>query len=123
MNRIQQLTSRKPTTAVILTGALWLVMFILGTLAVFALRDLQVWLMAALIPQPTTKSRLETANVINMAQQCGIVIFGMIVLVALIYFTERAIRDAGQPRLMRTLARVIVVEAVIVLPTWWILWR
>lgn len=123
MSRIQQLSSRKPTTAMMLTGVLWLVMFILGTLAVFALRDLQVWLMAALIPQPTTKARLETANVINMAQQCGIVIFGMIALVALIYFTERAIREAGQPRVMRMLARVIAVEAVIVLPVWWVLWR
>ena len=122
MNLINQLSSRKPT-ALALSGVLWLVAVVLSGLGVFALRDLLIWGLALIIPQPTTKSRLETANVIDLAQQCGVVIFGLMGLVVLLYCTERLIRDAGQPRLLRALARIIAVEAVIVLPAVLFLWR
>lgn len=122
MNLINQLTKQRPT-ALAASGVLWLASVVLGLLGIFALRDLLVWGLALIIPQPTTKVRLETANLISLAQQCGVVVFGVIGLVLLVYCTERLIRDAGKPNLLRLLARIVAVEFVIVLPAWWILWR
>lgn len=122
MNLIDQLSSRKPA-AVIVSGALWLASVVLGGLTVFAARVILIWAMALLIPQPTTKARLETTNVINLAQQCGTVVFGLILLGIIVYTSERFFREAGNPRLLRMLARIIAVECLIVLPVWWLVWR
>ncbi|MCC6804402.1 MAG: hypothetical protein IT319_16080 [Anaerolineae bacterium] len=122
MNRIDPLTHRRPT-ALALSGVLWLATVVLSVLLIFALRDMLIWGLGLVIPQPTTKARLETANVISLAQQCGVIVFGLVGLILLIYCTDRLIREAGQPKLLRTLARIIAVEFVLVLPAWWILWR
>jgi hypothetical protein len=122
MNRLNHLSSVK-SSAILITGALWLVSVALGGLAVFALRAVLMWGMAFLIPQPDTASRLETANVINFVQMCGSVVFGLAFLAVILYISERFFRDAGNPRLTRALVRLIVIEGVIVLPVWLLLWR
>lgn len=106
-----------------MSGALWLVSVGLGGLAVFALRAVLIWALALLIPQPDNASRLETANVINFAQMCGSIAFGLAFLAVIIYMSERFFRDAGKPRFTRALVTLIAVECAIVLPVWWLLWR
>jgi hypothetical protein len=117
-------TQERPARSQIaLSVVLWLVAVVLAALSPFALRDVLMWGMALVIPQPDQFTRLRTAQTINVASQCGIVIFGIIAVVVMVFCTEYFFHNMGQPRFARRLGRIIAVECLIVIPVALFFWR
>ncbi len=104
-------------------AVLWLISVVLAALSPFALRDVLIWALALAIPQPDQYNRLRAAQTINVASQCGTVIFGIIAVVVMVFSTEYFFHHAGQPRLLRRLGRIIAVECLIVIPVAYFFWR
>jgi hypothetical protein len=113
----------KISPAVVLSVALWLVAIVLAMLCVFAARELFLWGLGVLIPQPDTRSRLQAANFIDLAHQCFMLILGVADIILLMGISEYFFRHIGQARLLRTLALVIAIESAIVLPVYLFFWR
>ena len=111
------------TGAVALSTALWIVSLILAMFSTFALRDIFIWGLAALITPSDQAGRLRAASTINFAQDCALVVFGVISIVVIVISSEYFFREVGQTRLLRRQIRIIVAECVIVLPVALILWR
>jgi len=119
-----EFTQERPARSQLaLSVVLWLVSLALTALSPFALRDLLIWGLALVIPQPDQLTRLRTAQAINLASQCGIVLLGVLALVVMVFSTEYFFHQAGQPRLLRRLAGIIAVECLIVVPVAWFFWR
>src|SRR4051812_17225787 len=107
----------------IMTLVLWLISAFLALAAIFALREILLWLLANWLIKPDAKSNADAIHFIDVANDCGAIIFGMVCLGAIIVSSEYVFKYLGQPRLMRILAGLIAVESVIVLPVALIFWR
>jgi hypothetical protein len=102
---------------------LWLVSAFLALAAIFALRDLLLWLLANLLIKPDAKSNYDVNRFIDVANDCGALIFGVLCLGVIVVSSEYVFHHLGQARLNRILTILIVVECVIVLPVAWFFWR
>jgi hypothetical protein len=107
----------------LVTVVLWLVAVVMTAVCVFALRELLLWATAALLASPNRREQLQAANAINLAHQCGMIILGIVDLGVILVITELFFKHIGQPRFMRTLVVIILVETAIVLPTALLFWR
>ncbi len=124
LSRTNEFTEQpRSAVAVTLSIVFWLVSVALAALSPFALRDVLVWAMALVIPQPDQYSRLRTAQSINVASQCGTAIFGVLAVVVMVFCTEAFFHHAGQPRLLRRLAWVIAAECLLIIPVALFFWR
>ncbi len=101
----------------------WAVSVVLTLASIFALRDVIVWALAILLPNQDMAAQLDSANLINLANQCGVIGLAVIALVVIAYSTEHAFRQSNQARTRRRLIGIIVVECVIVLPVALLLWH
>jgi hypothetical protein len=103
--------------AVLVSGALWLVSILLTCMTIFAIREIVVWGFALTLTDPKAPA------IINVVQQWLMIVLGIVALGVILYTGELFFDHAGQPRLMRTFGRIIVVEFLIVLPVGLLFWR
>jgi hypothetical protein len=110
--------------AIALSLVLWAASVVLTFFAVFALRDLSILLMAAVLVPPgsSTATRLNAADIVNLASMCIIVVLGMLGIGVLLVSGDYTLKHLGQPRLLRRLLALVIVEAVIVVPTALFMW-
>lgn len=107
----------------ILSIALWVASIILVVLGIFALREVLIWGVALVLSAPDRLSQLRAENMVTLSQQCGVVVFGVVALGAIIAISEYFFRNFGKPRLLRTLLIILAFEAALVLPVWALFWR
>jgi hypothetical protein len=109
--------------AVLVSGALWLVSVLLTIISIFAIRELILWGLGFLLIDPQAAHNYQATEVINLAHQCLMMVLGIGALGLVIYISESFFAQAGQPRLIRTLSRVIAVEFGLVLLVALLFWR
>lgn len=104
--------------------ALWLISVVMAVMCIFALREVIIWGLATALTRPDMilADRMQAANMVNLASQCGIIILGIVALGVILYTSEKVFRGAGQTQLMNRLVLLIVVESIIVLPVALIFW-
>lgn len=114
----------RPYGRIALTLALWLVSVVLTFFVVFAARDILVWVMAMLLvrPETTPGQRIDAAQIINLASMCLIIVLGLLGIGVLVVSGDSTFKHLGQPRQIRRLLVLVVVEAAIVLPSAWFFW-
>lgn len=106
-----------------LTITLWLIMAVLAMFSIFALRELFIWGVAAVLSEPgNVERRNQVANVINFTQQCFVIFAAVLGLGLVMSTTEYLFKHSGQPRLIRRLLIIIALEAALVLPVAYIFW-
>ncbi|MFN8374504.1 MAG: hypothetical protein U0694_16705 [Anaerolineae bacterium] len=105
------------------SGALWVVSVFLAGMAVFALREVLIWGVALVLAGPDRLSQLRAENMVTLANNCGVAIFGVLALAAIISISEYFFHHADKPRTLRMLLYLVAVECAIVLPVWAIFWR
>ena len=119
---LSRITSKRGF-AVALSVVLWLASAFLALASIFALRDILVWLLTNLLIKPNANSNYDAIRSIDVANDCGAIIFGILGLGVIIVSSEYFFRHAGQPRLIRILAGLIALECGIVLPVALLYWR
>jgi hypothetical protein len=114
----------RPYGRIALTLALWLVSVVLTFFVVFAARDILVWVMATLLVREgtTTGQRIDAAQIINLASMCIIIVLGLLGIGVLVVSGDSTFKRLGEPRQIRRLLALVVVEAAIVLPSAWYFW-
>ncbi|MBZ0290548.1 MAG: hypothetical protein K8I30_23190 [Anaerolineae bacterium] len=109
--------------AVLVSGALWLVAVLLTIISIFAIREIILWGLGFLLIDPQAAHNYQAVEVINLAHQCLMMVLGIAALGLVIYVSESFFAHAGQPRLLRTLGRIVAVEFGIVLLVALLFWR
>ena len=113
----------KKYAMIALTVVLWLAMAVLAMFAIFALRELFIWAVAAVLSEPgNVERRNQVANVINFTQQCFVIFAAVLGLGLVMSTTDYLFKHVGQPRLIRRLLIIIALEAALVLPVAYIFW-
>ena|SRR5215211_153043 len=108
---------------IVLSAVLWVIVAVLALFCIFALRELFIWLVAALFSEPGNQARrAQVANTINFTQQCVVIILAVLGLGVVMSTVEYLFRHAGEARLNLTLLIVIALESVLVLPVALIFW-
>ncbi len=97
---------------------------ILAFFSIFAIREIVIWGMSYLLIRlnPNLK-QYQIASVINTTHQIAIFVMGIVALIVAVAVPDYIIRYAGQPRVPRTLIKIVLVESAIVLPVALIFWR
>ena|GEM_PF-6626466 len=102
---------------------LWVIVAVLAMFCIFALRELFIWAVAALLSEPGNQARqAQVSNIINFTQQCVVIILAVLGLGLVISTAEYLFRHAGKARLNRILLLVIALESALVLPVNAIFW-
>lgn len=121
------LTNPQTTTsrvlAVVLTALLWLGSAVMTIMTVFALRELFLWGLTLLFVQSNPQYSVQATSALTLAHHCLIIILGIVELSSILISGDYVFNHAGERRLNRRLLTLVVVEALIVAPTWWIFWR
>src|SRR5256885_1203373 len=92
--------SSKRMLAVLLSTVLWLISAVLALACIFALRDIFLWGLGALLTKPAPAHNFQAAEIIDVAHYCFMVILGLVALVFVVGSGEYVRRHAGQPRLL-----------------------
>ena len=71
---IQGQPALRNAAATALMFLLWVASSALGLLALFALRDILIWGVGALLTQTSSMPSYEIAKMVNLANQCGAII-------------------------------------------------
>ena len=119
---LDQFLNRK-NVAILLTIVLWLISAVLTLICIFAVREVFLWGLAAILAPSDTASRNQAANIINLAHHCTVIILGLISVVVVVGTSEIAFRNPGQPGTLRTLTLIILAECAIVVPVTLLFWR
>jgi hypothetical protein len=126
LNRSEPLQAQpvvKKYGVIVLSVVLWVIVAVLAMFCIFALRELFVWAVAALLSEPGNQARrAQVANIINFTQQCVVIILGVLGLGVVMATVEYLFRHAGKAQLNRTLLIVIALESALVLPVALIFW-
>jgi hypothetical protein len=109
--------------AILLTGILWLISASLALMSIFAIREVLIWGLGAILAPSDTASRNHAADIINLTHHCTVIFLGLVSMVVVVASSEIAIRKPGQPRTLRILALISLVEGVIVVPVALLFWR
>ena len=123
MQQDRTLAPDKSPLSIVISSLMWLLSAVLALALIFALRELLLWALANLLIDPTANSNFDAVNTIQLANDCGALIFGILCLGIIIVSSEYFFKHVGQRRLIHRLAGLIVVEAAIVLPVALIFWR
>ena len=107
----------------LMTGGLWLVSAILALFCIFALREILLWGLGILLTPIDPAHAYRAAGMINIIHDLGMIVLAIGALVVIMYTNHYAFSHVGQPRMVRALVRMIVIECVLVLPIAWIFWR
>ena len=117
------LPARPKIIPVLTSLVLGLIAACLSLASIFALREIFLWALANLLIKPDAKSNADAVHFIDVANDCGTLIFALFCLGIIVVGSEHFFRHLGQPRLMRFLAGLIAIECVLVLPVALIFWR
>ena len=122
-SRVLETNQIFPTnTTAVMSGVAWLVSTVLTLTSVFALREILIWAIGLAVYDPNAISDQQAKALINLSNQCGTIVIGMIALGVILFTGELVFTKASQPRTLRTLLRLIAVEAVLVVPIALIFW-
>ncbi len=120
------LDSRSPAQRLglhLLTIALGLIASVLALAAIFALRELVIWGAALLLSGVDSLSKSQNAGLIDIVNNCGSMILGLLAITAIIVGGEYIGKHVGERRLLRLLGIAIAVECAIILPVGYFFWR
>ena len=115
--------ARPKLVPVVTSLALGLIAAFLALAAILALREIFLWLLANVLIKPEAKSNADAVHFIDVANDCGSMIFALFCLGIIVVGSDYFFKHLGQPRLIRRLAGLIAVECVLVLPVALIFWR
>ncbi len=122
-----ELTRSQPISSinlnVLISGVLWLISIALTVMCIFAMRELLIWGVGVLLASPDRGDQLRAANALDLANQCGMIGFGVIDLAVIIGISGYFFGHMRQARTLRILALVVAIECAIVIPVWWLFWR
>jgi hypothetical protein len=113
-----------PIVAIAVSVILWVTAILLTAICLFAVREYLLWALATALADPSDpRRRFQAANVINLVHQCSMMVFGVVGLGTMLVISEYFFKHFGQTRLIRTLVKVILIEAAIILPAALLFWR
>ena len=102
---------------------LWVLMAVLGLLAIFALRDVIIWGVGALLVDTSGMPSTQIAAMISFANQCGAIILAVVAISAIIASFELIVARSKTPHRVRKLLIIIGVECAIIVPAGLAFWR
>ena len=105
-----------------LTITLWLTASVLALASIFALRELVIWGAALVFSEINSLSKSQTAGLINLANNCVAMFFGLAAIAGIIAGGEYVGKHVGERRLLRSLGIAIAVECAIILPVGFFFW-
>ncbi len=117
------LNPNRKIISTVTTVVLWLISALLALVSIFALRELLLLLLTKLLINPEAISNADAEHTIFAANDCSAFIFGIFCLGVIVVTSDYVFKRVGQPRTIRILIGLIVVECIIVLPVALIFWR